>query len=62
MYYYVSYACRYDGHWTYGGKWLKGIHPLLWVIAANHDVEQRYVVISWQEITEEEDAQFNCKI
>lgn len=61
VYYYVSYACRYRGQWSYACKLLKEIHPLTWCVSANKNVDERYVVLSWQEITASEYEQYEGK-
>jgi hypothetical protein len=62
-FYYVSYACRSHGQWQFCGRCID-VHPLEFMKTCqdNYRNVEVYIVISWQEIPEEEfkkyDGQF----
>lgn len=58
-YYYVSYACLIQGSWVYGGVLVREF-PLEWVKNCNEKYKgERYVILSWQEVTDEEFNKYN---
>lgn len=64
-FYYMSYSVFSYGKWDYASSCIEG-HPIEWMIQTNQvqvmGHARKYVLLSWQEISEEEYHRYAGKL